>query len=270
VLVLVLKLVRSRAFLLAAILPVVMGLVALAFFLSARQVSSGLGGFNGGAGPSGPTAGSGVVHGASQLHGFGLLAYNTLNAPFLWSGTLGTWGLGWLDTVLPWIVPLASVAAFVAVGMAGFGRSFPRKIVVVGLAILALWIIPVYTLQAGGEIVGESVQPRYLLPLIVLLGGLIMLAPRGRPVTMPRVPAYIVAIALAGANFVALFIDMRRYVSGTGGPGPDLDTGAEWWWSGMIAPDIVFVIGAVAYAVLVLLLVPRLASGRVAREALPL
>jgi hypothetical protein len=269
VLVLVLKLARSRAFLLSAILPIVMGLVALAFLLSARQVNSGISGFNAGAGPAGPDAASGAVEGATHLQGFGLLAYNALNAPYLWSGVLGTWGLGWIDTSMPWIVPLATIAAFVAVGVAGLARLDRRKVLVVALAVAVLWAIPVYTLQAGGQMVGDSVQPRYLLPLIVLLGGLVMLAPAHRPVTIARGPAYLVAAALAGANFVALFINMRRYISGTGGSGPDLDTGAEWWWHGMIAPDLVCAIGALAFGALVFLLVPRLASGRVAREALP-
>src|SRR5690606_29258474 len=45
--VLVLTVARTRRFVLSAILPVVMGLVALAFFLVARQIQAGFAGFGG-------------------------------------------------------------------------------------------------------------------------------------------------------------------------------------------------------------------------------
>jgi hypothetical protein len=158
-LVLGLKLARSKAYLFLAILPVVMGLVALGFFLSARQVDSGLTGFAGG-GSALPGPGSGESSVEDTLTGFGLLAYNLLNIPFLWSGVFGTWGLGWLDTSMPWIVPLAAIAVFVVVGFAGLGRDELRRMIAVVVTVIALWVLPLYVLQAGGDQVGDEVQPR--------------------------------------------------------------------------------------------------------------
>lgn len=253
----VLAFARTRAYLLASILPVVLGLVALAFFLTSRQVDSGVSGFSGGGsalpGPGGAS---------DRVTGGALLAYNLLNVPFLWSGVFGTWGLGWLDTSLPWIVPLASMAAFVAVAAAGLARKSGRQLAVAIAAALVLVALPVYVLQAGGDMVGEQVQPRYLYPLIVLVAGLLVLAPRGRELRLGRVPAYTVAVALAVANFVALHMNIRRYVTGIDGAGFDLDAGAEWWWALPIGPNVVWIVGSLAYAALVLLLVPRLAAGR--------
>ncbi len=264
--VLLLKFARARPFLLMSILPVVMGLVALAFFLSARQVNSGLSGFGGG-GSALPGPGSEGASTPDQLTGFGLLAYNVLNVPFLWSGVFGTWGLGWLDTSLPWVVPLAAIAAFVAVGVTGLGRKDVRGTIAVLVTAAVLWALPVYVLQAGDDIVGEQVQPRYLLPLIVLLGGLLVLVPAGRPaLSLARLPAYTVAAALAGVNLVALHMNIRRYVTGVDGAGPNLDAGSEWWWALPVGPSAVWIIGAMAYAALVFLLVPRLASGRVVTD----
>jgi hypothetical protein len=252
-LVLGLKFARSRAFLVQSILPVAMGVVALLFFLGARQSQSGLGGF----GPGVAAGGDG-----QQLTGFALLAYNALNVPFLWSGVFGTWGLGWLDTSLPWIVPLAAIAVFVAVGYAGLARKDWRTLIVIGLTGVALWVVPLYVLQAGGDMVGDQVQPRYLYPLIVLLGGLLALGPVGRALALGRVQAYTIAAALSVVNFVSLHMNIRRYVTGVDSAGVNLDSGAQWWWVMPLGPSAVWALGSLAYAVLVFVLVPRLAAGR--------
>src|SRR5690606_31477443 len=71
-----------RDFLLASILPVVMGVIALVLFLQAGQVGASVEGFSDPVGE--PGADSGEVREA--LSGVGLLAYNVMNVPFLWAG----------------------------------------------------------------------------------------------------------------------------------------------------------------------------------------
>ncbi len=256
--VLVLTFTHRRDFYLRAILPVVMGVVALAFFLTARQSQSGLSGFTGGSslGQGGATdsAAGGAVDPEQTLSGVGLLAYNLLNAPFLWSGALGDWALGWLDTSMPAVVPLAAVAVFVAVGFVGIGHMFGRKAIALALVVTVLWALPVYVLQAGGDLVGEQVQPRYLLPLVVVLGGLLLLTRTGRSITLTQAQRFAVVAALAGAHFVALHLNIRRYVTGIDASGVNLDAGAEWWWAGMVSPNVVWIGGSLAYAGAVILL----------------
>jgi hypothetical protein len=262
-LVLGIRFARTRSYLMTAILPVAMGLVALVFFLTARQVDSGLGGFSGGGSSLyGPSEGGDAEQ---RLSGFALLAYNLLNIPFLWSGVFGTWGLGWLDTSMPWVVPLAAIAVFVAVGFTGLGRKDLRTAVAVLLTFVVLWALPLYVLQAGGDIVGEQVQPRYLFPLIALLAAVILVVPAAKPIAFGRIQAYLLAAALSGVYLIALHMNIRRYVTGVDDAGLNLDSGAEWWWAGFpVGPTAVWIIGAVAYGALVFVLVPRLASGRVA------
>jgi hypothetical protein len=261
--------VRTRGYLLLSILPVAMGLVALVFFLTSRQVDSGLGGFGGG-GSALPGPGSEGTDAEASLSGFALLAYNLLNIPFLWSGVFGTWGLGWLDTSLPWVVPLAAIAVFVSVGFVGLARKDLRGVLAVVLTVVVLWVLPLYVLQAGGDLVGDQVQPRYLLPLIALLGALVALVPAGRELRLGRIQAYVIAAALAGVNLIALHMNIRRYVTGIDGAGPNLDAGAEWWWVLPAGPTAVWIIGSLAYAAFVLLLVPRLAAGRRLPGSVPL
>src|SRR5690606_27792521 len=108
----------------------------------------------------------------------------------LWAGAFGMAGF---DNRLPWVVPLASVALAVFVGILGLGRKEWRQLIAIGIVGALLWILPAWVLQAGGDEVGSQVQPRYLVPLVALLIGLVMLAPRGRAIRLTRLQTWIVA-----------------------------------------------------------------------------
>ena len=51
---------------------------------------------------------------------------------------------------------------------------------------------------------------------------------------------------------------MRRYITGIDGAGFDLGAGAEWWWAGPVGPNAVWLLGALAFALLVSLAMPLL------------
>lgn len=253
---------RGREWLMRAILPAAGFVIAVVFFSMAGQAGTGASGFSNGGNIEAP-----VVPGIdTPLNGVGLAAYNLLMLPFLWTGVFGTWGLGWLDTGLPAIVPWAATAAFVVVGFAGLGRLGPRKAFSVAGVLAVLVALPVYVLTAGGDRVGDSLQPRYLLPLIVLFA--LVLVSEGRGVDTMRFSRVQTAAVLGGlavANLVALQVNIRRYVTGTEQQGLNLDSGAEWWWTGLpVGPTALWAIGALAYAALLVLVWPQLR-----REAVP-
>lgn len=251
----ILTAVRTRPYLLSAILPVVGIIIAFAFFASAGQSGVASSGFtSGGGGATNPVAGDGGVE--APLSGFALAAYNLLMLPLLWTGVWGTWALGWLDTQLPSIVPWAAAGAFIVVGFAGIGRLDWRKALATGGTLLVLIALPVYVLTTGGDQVGANLQPRYLLPLIVLFAFLLVTDPsRGSGPTFTRVQTFVILAALAVANLVSLQVNIRRYVTGADQQGLNLDDGAEWWWRGFpVGPSAVWIIGALAYAGLVAVL----------------
>lgn len=253
----------QRRFFLSAILPVVMGLVALGFLLMSRQAGTATVGFS-------EMEGEGALGGAEaseELSGFGRLAYNVLNVPFLWTGAFGEWGLGWLDTSVPAIVVFAALGAFAAAGFLGLRRMDRRKALIVGLTVFVLWALPLYVLQQGGHIVGEQLQPRYLLPLIVLLGGLLALGTQ--VVAWTRGQLLVVAGALAVANAVALHFNLRRYLTGIGEGGLNLNTGVDWWWNVPFSPMLVWILGSLAFAALVLVIAIRIPRPSVEEVALP-
>lgn len=224
-----------------AILPVILVVGAALLFLTARQTGSGLGGFSGGAG--GAEAGAP----AETLSGFALVAYNLLNVPFLWAGNFGEWGLGWLDTSMPALVPYGAIACLVAVGFVALGSMWGRKLLVVVAGGLTLWLLPVYVLSAGGDIVGEQVQPRYLLPLLVLVVGLILLSRPQRPFAFSRPQLVLVVAVISVVHLVALHMNIRRYVTGIDAAGWNLDAGVEWWWESAASPMTVWAVGSLAF-----------------------
>lgn len=253
-----------RGYLLKAILPIALVTVCLAFFLSANQTQAGLSGFDGEAGSGGGEVDRGTT--AESLTGFGRFAYNLLNVPFLWAGNFGEWGLGWLDTSLPSVVSFGAISCFVAIGFIGLNRLWGRKLFVVLGAGLTLWLLPVYVLTKGGQIVGEEVQPRYVLPLTVLLAGLVLVTRAGEKLSLTRAQTYLVIGTLSVANLVSLQLNMRRYITGIDKSGLNLDAGIEWWWGGMPSPMVVWVVGSLAYAAL-LFVATREVSGRAAHRA---
>jgi hypothetical protein len=181
--------------------------------------------------------------------GLALAAYNLLMLPFLWTGVWGSWALGWLDTQLPAIVVWSAAGAFIVVAFTAGGRLNLRKAIALLGVLLVLVALPVYVLTVGGNQVGENLQPRYLLPLIVLFSLLLVTDPARRALTFTRVQTAVILGALAVANLVSLQVNIRRYVTGSDQQGLNLDAGAEWWWTGFpVGPTALWLLGTLAYA----------------------
>lgn len=245
VVVLILAFERSKRFAVSCILPLVMVGVCVYYFISAQQVISGLNGFGGANSPGVP----GATRSVSEL-----LTYNLLNIPVLWAGVFGSFGLGWLDIAMPQLVLYGAVGAFITVAAVGFSRLTKRKATALAIVALALIVIPVFVLTRGSDIVGEQVQPRYILPLIVMLGGLLVLQAGRRRVQFTRGQIILVTVTLAVAQAVALGTTMRRYITGTGFGGLNLNSGIKWWWDTPVSPMVVLAVGSLCYAGLIWIL----------------
>lgn len=244
VVVVILTFARTRGYLILAILPVTMSVVGVAFFLSSRQSTVVV---------SGLSSVGGVTPKSANL--VALAINDAINVPSLWSGVFGTWDLGWLDTALPAIVPLGAMSAFIAALFVGLSQLVPRKLVALAVVALALLLIPTYVLVKGLNVVGENVQPRYVLPLIVMVGGLAMLTDSGRTIEFTKTQVAILVGGIAIAESIALYTNMRRYVSGAAGHGINLDVAKGWWWSVSPSPMFVWIVGSAAFAALLVILI---------------
>jgi hypothetical protein len=161
--------------------------------------------------------------------------------------------LGWLDTHMPsmvWGLMALVLGGLLILGIAGIRRG---RALAVGLLSAALVLVPLFLLRQTGASVGQSVQPRYLLPLVVTLA--VTLAVGGRGST--RLQWMVLAVFAAAANSVALHTTLRRYLTGSDVASWNLNRGAEWWWDMSLNPMTVWLLGSAGFALLVLWLAPQ-------------
>lgn len=250
----VLTVARSRRWALDSILPLVALAVCVVSFVTSGQTVSAASGYGASPIDSGPVDVGAGGEPAPAPDPLSLLAFNLLNVPSIWAGALGTWGLGWFDVAMPFVVGFASIACYVALGFTGFRSMSIRKALAAAAVGLALIVVPVYVLTRGGSSVGVEVQPRYVLPLMVLLAGLLALRTGARTVELARGQLALVVVSLAVVQFIALHTTMRRYITGVDAQGASLDAGIEWWWAGVPSPNVVLVVGSLCYGGAVVLL----------------
>lgn len=255
----------DRRYLLASILPLVMGVIALLFFLSAGQSGTGLNGFGGTPTPS-MAVGDASVKPTDPL---ALIMANFLNIPSLWAGVLGYWGLGWFDTPMPEVVKFGAIACFVGVVFVALTVMWKRKAFALAFVGIILWLLPTWVLTRGGNSVGQQLQPRYLLPLIVLFAGIALLNLGTRVVRLTLIQRVLVVATLSATQLVALYVNMRRYVQGDGGGGWNLDQNPLWWWHIAVSPMFVLVISSAAFAALAWIVVKHISAPEVAQEMKP-
>lgn len=235
---------RSRRYAITAILPVVLVLVAAAFALTSSQAGA-------------VTEGLAPVSDGLDLNPFTLAIANLVELPALWAGIFGSWPLGWLDTGMPAGVWVPAVAAFCGAVFLGLNLRVPRKGTAISLVSLALVAFPLVLLVRSQSTVGANFQPRYLLPLMIILAGLLLLRQSGTRVALAPAATWLVVVGLAAANAIALHTNIRRYTTGADVAGVDLDTGREWWWNIPIGPMATWIIGSVAFAALLVILNTR-------------
>lgn len=240
--VLIVKAERSRRFLLLAALPAALAIVSVLLFFSAQQSNAAATGLSSARG------------GNSQ---YVLLVQNFVELPSLFAGVFGGWPLGWLDTDLPEIVTFTGLIAFGGMVLLGFGERHRAKNVAALLVFAALVLVPMVLLYRSDSVVGAQVQPRYILPLMIVLAGIALTQRRGRPLLASPAQAVIVATALSVGNAVALHANIGRYVNGVGRGGGDLDSGVEWWWDAGLSPMGTWAVGSAAFAVLLFWLARR-------------
>jgi hypothetical protein len=234
---------RTRAFALKLILPAVLIIVAAVLFRTSGYAAVAEGGLSGG-----------VPDARDPL---GVLAFNLISIPQLWTGVFGSWGLGWRMEVWPGFALVEFAALVVFIGLAALGfRVMPvRKAIMVVALVVTLYALPVYVLTVGSSVVGENVQPRYILPLVVVLAGLVLFTRTEHPLTPGPWHVIPAILLLSGANAIALYINLRRYITGFDVEQLSLESGAEWWWSGSpFGPSVLVLFGTVVFAATVAVL----------------
>lgn len=221
---------------------------AMVLFLSSAQLNVI---FNGLPGTEGATADAArsSLWGALQL-----LITNILNLPSLWMGSFGTWGLGWLDTPMPegvWFSSLFAAAAFIVVAI---GFASRRSLLVLGLNLITLALVPLMILQVSAAHVGQQVQPRYIMPLLVTFF-VIAATIRFEWDRRAFLPVAIGLIMLIPANGTAITWNILRY---TNGLNAGIALNEDSWWWGNWSPFIIAGTATLSFGLLIGILVVAL------------
>jgi hypothetical protein len=194
------------------------------------------------------------------------LFQNALEIPSLWSGAVGGSGLGWLDTVMPATVGFVGTAIAGAVVIVGLRHLSVRRAMALAITFVALWAVPFVLLAQSRAVVGTEVQPRYILPLLIITLGVASAAANAEKVwTLPQRLA--VGIGLTLSFSMALYTNVRRYTVGTDSEAINPGTDQEWWWTGMPSPSWLILITTAAFASGIVLL--ALAGRRSPLDRLP-
>lgn len=241
----------ERGYLRRAVYPVVLAALSGYCFLTVGQASA--------------------VAGAEKVtFSFSFVMRILADVPALWSGALGAWGLGWLDTGVPAVVWTVMFGLFLTVLVAGI-RGIPRlQGVAVACAALAAWLVPAYIQYLTGVPVGAYVQPRYVLPLMILLVLTVLCRLDGRTLTVSVGQRWLAVAAIAGAQSLSLYFNMHRYVFGNASWSFNLSAGPEWWWSaGVPGPMTVWALGSVVFAGALVLLSRDLVARESDQEPAP-
>lgn len=211
--------------------------ISLGFYFTARQGGAALGGLD----PS------------TRRLSLGQHLSNLLEVPSLWTGALGQANLGWFDTRMPAAVWVLSTTVFAGALFVGIRGARGRRIIAVAVSLAAMWIVPFALLAQSNALVGSTVQPRYILPLLIIALGVATLR-----IDVERawdgLRYWLAGTCLVVGSTVALHQNIQRYTTGSEGDSVDPGAGAQWWWTGAPSPVLTWAIGSLAFAGVVVLL----------------
>lgn len=194
---------------------------------------------------------------ADRVADFSLFAYNLPRVSELWSGIYGVnWGLGWLDTPIPFGVSgvIFALNAHLFIENLKFATEIAKKIFLFGVAIVFGLIL--FTLQINNLVVGEQLQPRYFLPFLISLSIIYIYKSEfilGGNVQQSR--TYFVGLSFAHSYIY--YVNLKRYITGLDNRQLTLDSKIEWWknadWqlAHFLPPNYVFVLVSIAFSLLI-------------------
>ena len=181
--------------------------------------------------------------------------HNLINLVELPAGVFGLeWGIGWLDTPLPKIVALIGISVYMYFLIQSLPYRNNANYFVFVVLIFVIVAILFYYLWGSRIIVGEVVQPRYILPMIPLLIGISLWSSRlPSPLSLDVwARSVLLGVMISVTHAMSLWTNIRRYTLGLeanqGFSLSNPDSPIEWWWRWAPSPNVVFFIGTAAFA----------------------
>lgn len=171
-------------------------------------------------------------------------------AGYSWHGF--TYGVGAVDVINPSIAAVLAGAAVAAVVFLGIGRPPRRKLIAlallgtafIGQVLVMRALVGFGAFWSGG--VQWSLQPRYFLPLAMVIVAFAVVALPGSKPFLTRGQATLLAVAMSVAAVTSLMATMARYVHGQDRSWLQFVPEDGWWWSWGPSPTAFIVLGGIA------------------------
>ena len=164
-----------------------------------------------------------------------------------------SFGVGALDVINPSIAGVFGVLAAAGTLMVGLGRNSRPKLLAIAVVTVGLISQMIFMRALGGfgnwentQGVEWVLQPRYFLPTVMVIAGLIMITrPASRPI-FNRVQALAVTTALSIAATTALMAVIARYMHSQLRSWVQFDLAEGWWWSWGPSPVVLIIAGSIS------------------------
>lgn len=174
------------------------------------------------------------------------------------SYVVGPWAttLGYVDVPMPPLVWAAAAVNIIVVVFLGFAAWSVNKGLAIGAVLISQTLGLVYLQH---QTACCTLQARYFLPLTMvwlLFASMVPAGTRLWPMNAPQ--ASMLWLSFSIANSFAMHQVLSRYTVGLNTAGHDLSLNdPQWWWDMPIPPVGVWLIGSVAFSVLVAALLRR-------------
>lgn len=168
---------------------------------------------------------------------------DTTSAGWTWTGF--QYGAGWLDLQMPASVSVLLVGGVCAMLVIGLRDHGWPKAIACALAFLGLCAQILVQRAIWGFHEENGIQPRYLVPLVLLACCLLVIQERRRPF-LNLGQALVLATAFSLAAAMALRATIARYAYGQEHSWTGFDQPPYWWWGQGPSPSTVWILGALA------------------------
>ena len=140
------------------------------------------------------------------------------------------YGLGWAEVQLPSIVSIAGLVAVVVVAAVGLNSYRVSRLVAVLFLITAV-VGQILVMRSMVDFISFwEIQPRYFVPIFLVILGLLAFSPGLRKPLLTRAQALVVILGLVIGGSVAWMTTAARYAIGPDAAFTNFGQTPDWWW----------------------------------------
>jgi hypothetical protein len=197
---------------------------------------------------------------APTQNNLGLYVTNLVDFPTFLAGAFGGWGrpswplgLGWFDTPVPQIVTIVGISSCGYFVLANQSQLTTKTKSIALLLFLFLIAVNLQTLQVRQSVGDFFLQPRYFLPLLIVVIGILTTSDTNHG--KEKLPTGLLATGLSISGVVSLHSNLGRWTLNRDAVNDflplDLSNESSWWWNSQFSPMHLFLLGTTCTVIFV-------------------